>query len=494
MAALELRPLQESAYVKVSEAWRAGHRNIMLYAPCGWGKSIFAVAALKAVKERGKRASLLLDRVSLVDQMSTQLDKYDLAHGVMQSQHWRYRPSESIQVCSVQTLARRKWPENQALIIVDEAHILMQSVRDKLDRREGYALGLSASPVTPGLGNHFDIVINAATPNQLIELGLLVPLEVYECTAPDMTGVPVMAGEWKESETEKKSLAVIGEVVQDYIGFGVNIRHVRELQRQFIMAGINVACYTADDSDEEKEEIMREFRKPDSLIRGLLSVDALTRGVDIPDIGLLIMARPLRKAWHIVVQMIGRVQRTAEGKMRARIHCHSGNMRRFHNELKEIFENGVTYLDGHERPEKSEEEKAKEEKKVEPVKCPQCKCLHDPRPSCPKCGFEYPEKSSGVQHIPGTLREMREFGNAKVMQEQCWPQVVDYVLNMKVAKGKDQDWIEKKARSVYFGLTNRYPSDKVKNTAPIACSSSVSGMIKHNLMKYVKSAKYKGTK
>jgi len=62
---------------------------------------------MKAVKEKGNKAAMILDRIVLCNQTSKRLEKYGIDHGVLQSGHWRYRPYENIQVCSAQTLEKR---------------------------------------------------------------------------------------------------------------------------------------------------------------------------------------------------------------------------------------------------------------------------------------------------------------------------------------------------------------------------------------------------
>jgi hypothetical protein len=54
-----------------------------------------------------KNVAMVLDRIVLVNQTSTRLGNYGINHGVMQADHWRYRPYEKIQVCSAQTLESR---------------------------------------------------------------------------------------------------------------------------------------------------------------------------------------------------------------------------------------------------------------------------------------------------------------------------------------------------------------------------------------------------
>ncbi|WP_114971129.1 helicase-related protein, partial [Rhodoferax ferrireducens] len=392
-----------------------------------------ATAILLAAKNNGKRGGFLADRISLCTQTSERFDKYGLDHGMMQASHWRFRPSELVQVCSVQTLARRQWPE-MSLIVVDEAHVLNDVVKKKLAAKDCYAIGLSATAVTPGLGKYFDTVVNAPTTNRLIEMGRLVPLRYFACTAPDMDGVKVVAGEWDAKETDKRALQVVGDVVHEYlqngqskkfIGFAASIVHAQELQRQFIASGINVATYTADDQPEDRAEIVQEFKKADSNIRGILSVEALTRGFDVADVEVLILARPLRSSLAVHIQMLGRVMRTFEGKFEAIVLDHSGNVARFWKACNELFENGVSELDDGKKKEKKKEAAADKEKEM--VKCPHCRAMHMPRPSCPSCGHEYPRKAA-IEHVPGTLKELVATGNPALMRKMLWPQVCSIVL------------------------------------------------------------------
>ena len=361
--ALELRPEQQQVIDDISAAFRAGYKRVMVSAACGFGKTELATAILIATRDNNKRAGFLADRISLCTQTSERFDKYGLDHGIMQGDHWRFKPQELVQVCSVQTLARRKWPE-MTLIVIDEAHVLNDAVKKKLTAKDCYAIGLSATAVTPGLGKYFDFVVNAPPTNRLIEMGRLVPLRYFACTAPDMEGVKVVAGEWEAKETDKKVLQVVGDVVAEYmkngqgkkfIGFAASIAHAQELQRQFIASGINVATYTADDKPEDRSEIVQEFRKSDSAIQGILSVEALTRGFDVAGVEVLILARPLRQSVAVHVQMLGRVMRTFDGKSEAIVLDHSGNVARFWKEVNELFENGVTVLDDGKKKEKKKE-------------------------------------------------------------------------------------------------------------------------------------------
>ena len=120
---LKLRPHQQDVVDKINLGFENGHQCQLLYAPTGFGKTEVAMAIMKAISENYKRTAMVLDRIVLVDQTSLRLTKYGIEHGVMQSQHWRYRPHEKIQICSAQTLERRKSFPDIDLMIIDECHI-----------------------------------------------------------------------------------------------------------------------------------------------------------------------------------------------------------------------------------------------------------------------------------------------------------------------------------------------------------------------------------
>src|SRR6185312_2212875 len=194
-------------------------------------------------------------------------------------------------------------------------------------------------------------------------------------------------------------LEIVGDVVAEYVKHGegrkficsaVDTAHVEELARQFTGAGIQVATYTYKDRTDDRADTTREFRKPDSGIRGLVTVTAASRGFDVPDVSCIIMARPLRKSLAEHIQLCGRGLRIAEGKDDCLILDHAGNCARFYDACETFFDAGQSELDdGSKRT-----RKAPEKKEREPVKCPQCRALHMPAPRCPSCGHEYPRRQS----------------------------------------------------------------------------------------------------
>lgn len=96
-------------------------------------------------------------------------------------------------------------------------------------------------------------------------------------------------------------------------------------------------CRVIDSHDARADELLTEFKKPDSKLTVAISVDMLDTGIDIPEIVNLVFAKPVKsyvKFW----QMIGRGTRLCEyiGKTKFHIFDHCGNFEFFEQSYKEV--------------------------------------------------------------------------------------------------------------------------------------------------------------
>lgn len=482
---LKLRDYQDAALDMLREAFKDGHKAIMLYLATGGGKTEIAIAMLEACRVKGTRAAMLLDRIVLCDQTSQRLDKYKIDHGVLQSGHWRYRPSELIQVCSAQTIEKRGSFPGLSLLIIDEAHqTRTQTIEFIQNNPHIKVIGLSASPFTKGLGAIYSKVVSPITTKKLVDAGSLVPLRVFVAKEIDMEGAKKVAGEWSQAEATSRGKKITGDIVAEWVKktheifgkpektivFCAGVDHGIDLQQKFQEQGYNFVSISYRDDDEFKRDIVEDFNKPDSNIIGLIATDILTKGFDSPAVRIGVSARPFSKSLSSHIQQMGRVMRPYPGKDFSVWLDHSGNYIRFREDWEDVFENGVSELeDGKEKAKKEPTEKEKKE-----AKCPACGALW-PRGSdtCAHCGHVR-ERKSMVQSVPG---QMEELGSMSRDDKQAWWSMAQY-------KVKTGSWTEKRALANYrekFGVWPRGLSD-----APLPPTRAFESFAIRSIRKYLK--------
>ena len=326
---LNLFDYQEDVLQKLREAIQQGHKAIVLVAPTGAGKTEMAMSLLDATSKKGNKAAMLLDRIVLCDQTSQRLSKYNIAHGVMQSGHWRYRPYERIQVCSAQTIERRGSFPDLRLLVIDECHqTRKQTVEFIKSNPDVMVIGLTATPFTKGLGKIYSTVVSSITTEDLVSRGRLAPLKVFISKEIDMTGAKKVAGEWSVEAVEERGMKITGDIVSEWVQkthevfggpkktvvFCAGVAHGADLAQKFAEAGYNFVALSYKDDDQFKKDAIEEFAKPDSSIHGLIATDILTKGFDVPDVMIGVSARPFSKSLSSHIQQMGRVMRSHPSK------------------------------------------------------------------------------------------------------------------------------------------------------------------------------------
>lgn len=487
------RAFQQRAHEALRAGVAAGHRAQVLVAPTGGGKTYLGLRLAHEANVKGRRAVFLCDRTTLIEQTSRTADLYGMRdHGVIQASHWRYRPHHLFQIASAQTIARRSWPEAD-LIIVDECHTMLKAWTEHVPRTRAAVVGLSATPFSAGLGKLFTNVVNAATMKELTDDGVLVPMRVLSCVRPDMEGAALNTkGEWDEREVEKRGTAIIGDVVAEWVKhgenrktivFGSTINHCLSLCRSFNEAGVLAAVFTSDTPDKERESLLSEYRKPDSELRVLISVEALAKGFDVPDVGCVVDCRPLRKSLSTAIQMWGRGLRSSPetGKRDCILLDHSGNILRFREDFEDIFFNGVGALDDGEKLDKKVRQEPDDKT---PKGCPVCG--HRPFfKRCMSCGFER-QPTPVAEAEAGQMREVVMLGGKKMGDDRAhvWAQCVAYA---RVYSRPEKQ--QGRAACIYRDIVGNWPpqSWKVETTPRVDITRPVLNKIKAKNIAWKKS-------
>lgn len=486
------REFQKTAHEALREGLRAGHRCQMLMSPTGSGKTYLGMRIAHEALQKNKRVIFVCDRTTLINQTSDVAFNYGLgAHGVLQANHPLNNPHAPFQIASVQTLARREWPDAD-VIIIDEAHTQYSGWTKHIPNTRAAVIGLSATPFSSGLGKLFSRVVNAVTMHTLTQQGVLVPFRVYSCTQADMRGAATANGEWTDSAAAERGTAILGDVVAEWsrygenrktIAFGPTVAFCEELVRQFNEAGIMAATFTGETPPEARRALLTEYKKPDSRIRILVSVEALAKGFDVPDVGCVIDCRPLRKSLSTAIQMWGRGLRCspATGKTDCILLDHSGNILRFREDFEDIYFNGLNALDMGEKLDKVI--RKDDDEKQEAKGCPVC----GNKPFCKRCvscGFEI-VKASMVETQAGVMREIM-LGNKKLANDDV------HLLSMVATYARAHSAPEKqagRAAHLFRDMTGNWPPRSWSFTdAPnVPISRNVLNQIRSKNIRFAKS-------
>jgi superfamily II DNA or RNA helicase len=485
----EPRPFQVTAREKLRAGLVAGHRCQMVMSPTGSGKTILAMFLIHESLQRGKRAIFVADRRTLINQTSEVADSLGLiSHSVLMAGHWRFNPALPFQIASAQTLARRSWPDAD-LIIIDESHTQLKAWTDHIPTTRAAVIGLSATPFSSGLGKLFTNLVNATTMRELTESGVLVPMRVLSCTKVNMNGAATAGGEWTDMAAQERGMEIIGDVVHEWIKhgedrktivFGATIAHCEAMAREFNNAGIMATVFTAETTGAERKEILEDFKVAGGALKVLISVEALAKGFDQPDVSCVCDVRPLRKSLSTAIQMWGRGLRASPetGKKDLLLLDFSGNIVRFAEDYESIFHDGLDALDMGEKLDKTIRKDDGDEKD-HPANCP--KCQFTPfRKRCVSCGFEI-IKENLIEHEAGEMVEFK-VGKATVGDKyKVWAEAVTLCRNQgkpETAKGR--------ASHLYKSITGTFPRglpdfDQIPN---VPISRAVMNKAKANAIAY----------
>lgn len=298
-----LRPFQNDAISGLRNSFRFGNKRVVIQMPTGAGKTITAANIVEGAISKGNRVIFTAPAISLIDQTVSAFEAEGISDiGVIQASHPRTNPDAQVQVCSVQTLARRDIPQ-AALVIVDECHIRSVAIEKIMDERpDCFFVGLSATPWAKGMGLRWQDLVIPITLQELIDQGYLSKFTAYAPSIPDLTKVKTRAGEYVEAdlETVMAEGALVAGVVETWLekatgrptlAFGVNCGHTHTIHEAFRSAGVCAAYVDAYTDVVERQLIERQFRSGE--VQVVCSVRTMTTGVDWP-VSCIVDAAPTK--------------------------------------------------------------------------------------------------------------------------------------------------------------------------------------------------------
>jgi len=412
-----LRPYQQQAVAEIRGSYQAGCRRALFVLPTGGGKTVVFTHIAERAAMRGSRICILVHRQELVDQSSRSLHAIGCNHGVIAA-GYRQDLSHTVQVASVQTLARRLHQIPAGffqLLIVDEAHHAVAGTWAKVleHHQGGHVLGVTATPERldgRGLGDQFETLIEGPDAGWLTEQGFLVPARVFAPPGIDLSAVrrfDTAKGRHDSDEILRQGQAM-GDAVSHYrrtiepehngtaIAFCCSVAHADALATAFNDQGIAAARLDGAMDRGERRRMINDLGA--GVLKVITSCDIISEGTDIPSVTGAILLRPT-DSLGLHLQQVGRVLRPAPGKRWAIVNDHVGNSLR-HGLPTDQRE---WSLEGRQKG------KRRAASEALPVKvCDSCfSTLPSAEPVCPICGFVFPPPARReLVTVDGTLQEL----------------------------------------------------------------------------------------
>lgn len=397
-----LRPYQEAA-IKALFAWfETGNTgNPLIVVPVGGGKSLIMAEMIKRIHADApntKIISLAHIQELLVQNSEALREQYQDANfsfycaGLKEKNH-----SADIVFASIQSIHNDAYEMQRApdVLIIDECHLIpfdedtqyRRFIADcKAINPNLVVIGLTGTPfrsdnglLTVGDNRMFDGICYEIGIGWMINNGFLVrPVTPKTSIKMSTEGVHVRGGDYVVSElAEAVDIdAVTQECVVDivengagrkkWLGFGVTIQHCYHIKEAMVAYGVSCEVIHGELHKDERNRLWDDYK--DGKFRCLVNVAIATTGINIPEIDLIFLMRPMRSP-VLYIQCVGRGLRLADGKEDLMLLDYGDVI----SELGPIDDVKIK-LTGKAKKEQEEEDNKPKEKAIMKI--------------CPKCGVE----------------------------------------------------------------------------------------------------------
>ena len=327
-----LRPYQEIAVDDAATALDK-HKNTIVVAPTGAGKTIMLSALVGKRFQVGNKVLVLQHRDELVRQNKTKFSRVnpDITTSIVDGSEKDWSGSTIFSM--VQTLSRENNLSNINhfdLVVVDESHHAVADTYMRIINKVKEAnnsveiVGFTATPNRgdkKGLKKVFTNCSHQIEISTLIREGFLVPPKTFVIDVgvqKDLANVRKTVTDFDMSEVEKimNKRAINEKIVAEWqdkaetrktVVFCSTINHAQDVCDEFRRANIRAEIVTGDTPSEERKQILKDLEHGD--VQVVVNVAVLTEGFDAPPISCIVLTRPCSYK-STMVQMIGRGLRT----------------------------------------------------------------------------------------------------------------------------------------------------------------------------------------
>lgn len=403
-------------------------KNPIICVPTGGGKSIMIAEFCKrtCTEWHNVRIVCVTHTRELISQNEKELRSHwrEASTGIYSAGLGKRQTQAQILFVGIQSIYNKAFKlEKTDIILIDEAHMIPREAQTrygkfisdmKIANPNVVIVGFTATPyrldtgvLHEGKDALFDGIAYCCEMKRLIKEGWLVPvISKGGVLKIDLTGVPIRAGEYGNSELAhaaddpdlvRRAVAEIVEYGKErkaWIVFCSGIVHAEHVAAEIRKHEIKCEVVTGKTPKAQRDETVAKFKN--GKLRCLVNVAVFTTGFNAPCCDLIALLMATRSTGKYV-QIVGRGMRTFPEKENCLLLDYGSNVltHGMIDDIDPIKTKNVFNVEASAPPTKE---------------CPQCHAILYARTmQCPACGYEFPVSAShGCEAYDGAVMKSQQ--------------------------------------------------------------------------------------